>query len=592
MEEKNGQTSQKSIGQIIQENFEISTDLTSYFLGYEIDGEDFCYEVKTKEIEIEDIVSLIRNIGKNDSNPFIEIIMLHKLDYFIHNYYHFKEIGLEKSILEIYFGFINITHALKTTDLEGSFAKFDENLYNAIIADDKENINSIVKKIINIRTKSFSSESKYNLKICNMAYGVLVGQILGLSFSELATYYALEFSTEYDTFHDLEDILNENFEMAETDKAIYRVIVDHLLEDPIENKDIINNLIKNFENSSVEVSSFRETKNQKQTNDKKIIKPSNKIIFTNYKEINETLKNKIIGQEKQIDEIINKMKIQNYLPKDKGAKGVFLLVGPTGVGKTEVTNLIAKEFGYNLIRIDMSEYKEKHELSKIIGSAPGLVGYDEKNSIFDKIHKTKNPIILIDELEKAHPEILDIFLQIFDSGIAKTSQNIDVDFSDIFFFITSNIGTSELNYKNIGFNERTIIEEKKVVSLALARDLRPEFINRIDKTIYFNSLKKEDAIKIIDLVISNIIKKLNDEKNIKVNINHGQDYYDYILKSSNFEKYGAREIRRKVEESLLLKIIEYILENDFTEIECEVKIENNQLFTYFEKPKTKKKDIQ
>lgn len=266
----------------------------------------------------------------------------------------------------------------------------------------------------------------------------------------------------------------------------------------------------------------------------------------NYKKIEKNLKRIVIGQDKAIEKISTAMENQALFPKKKPLS--LLLIGKSGLGKTFLVKEIAKML-YNdeaFIRLDMSEYREGHSVSKIIGSPPGYVGFDNKETILDKVKRRPYAIMLLDEIEKAHSAVLKLFLQVFDEGFMTANNGERIDFSHVSIFMTSNLG---VNNKNIGFNENqeVIVDEVKAF-------LGVELFNRINEVVKFEDLDEEAIRKIVK-------KKLTEsvEKN-KLNKVLSTDIVDKIIKRSNYREFGARKIEMLIEDEIK-KIIKEEVKN-------------------------------
>ena len=222
--------------------------------------------------------------------------------------------------------------------------------------------------------------------------------------------------------------------------------------------------------------------------------------------------------------------------------GSFIFLGPTGVGKTEVAKTLAYELfddERHIIRIDMSEYMESHSVSRLVGAPPGYVGYDEGGQLTEAVRRNPYSIVLFDEIEKAHKDVFNILLQILDDGRITDSQGRTVDFKNTIIIMTSNLG-SEFILENVPDKDKLVMDELK-------RTFKPEFINRIDEIIMFKSLDKKTVYEILDKIISDIEKRLDDKK-IILNLTNAAK--DYIINNSYDEKYGARPIKRFVSRNL------------------------------------------
>lgn len=271
--------------------------------------------------------------------------------------------------------------------------------------------------------------------------------------------------------------------------------------------------------------------------------------------IDKRIKRRIIGQDEAVEVVCQAIK-RNKAGIRKHARpiGSFLFIGPTGVGKTELTKVLAKElFGSedSIIRLDMSEYMEKHSVSKLIGSPPGYVGHEEGGQLADMVKRNPYSIILADEVEKAHPDVLNIFLQIMDDGRLTDSRGDTIDFKNTILIMTSNAGHSlyDYNKKEIGFN--AMIEMRGVSQddaiKELEKTFRPEFLNRLDKVVTFNKLSKFDIRKIVRIMLKDISDNLEENN---VDIRFSNKLVNTISEEGFSDKYGARNIRRKIQDSV------------------------------------------
>ncbi|MFL0269932.1 ATP-dependent Clp protease ATP-binding subunit [Candidatus Clostridium radicumherbarum] len=267
------------------------------------------------------------------------------------------------------------------------------------------------------------------------------------------------------------------------------------------------------------------------------------------------LHNRVIGQNEAITSLARTIRRNRLGFRKKKKPSSFIFVGPTGVGKTELARALAVELFGNeeaLIRIDMSEYMEKHTVSKLIGAPPGYVGYDEGGQLTEKVRRKPYSVILMDEIEKAHPDVFNMLLQILEDGRLTDSQGRTVYFENTVIIMTSNAGT---NFKNsgIGFTQDNYNALENKVREALKEFFRPEFLNRVDDTIVFKALTKEELHKIIDLMLNEVKEEVR-EKHITLEVK--EEVKDFILDKGYDEKYGARPLRRTIQKYIEDEIAE------------------------------------
>lgn len=271
------------------------------------------------------------------------------------------------------------------------------------------------------------------------------------------------------------------------------------------------------------------------------------------------LKKKIIGQDEAVKALASAIRRSRVQISPRRRPASFIFVGPTGVGKTELVKVLSKELfdtPETLIRLDMSEFMEKHSVSKIIGSPPGYVGYDEAGQVTEKVRRRPYSVLLFDEIEKAHPDVLNILLQILDEGRVTDAHGRTVNFENTVIIMTSNAGSASKD-SALGFGKTEEDASKEKVMKALSEFLRPEFIARVDEVIVFNSLKKDDFVKIADLMLSEYVPTL-EEKHIKFTFD--EKVCQLLAEQSCNGASGARDlrntIRREVEEKIANAMIE------------------------------------
>ncbi len=271
------------------------------------------------------------------------------------------------------------------------------------------------------------------------------------------------------------------------------------------------------------------------------------------------LHKRIIGQEEAVSSVSRAIRRNRAGLQSSKRPPSFIFVGPTGVGKTELAKSLAYEmFGSedSIIRVDMSEYMESHSTSKLIGAPPGYVGYDDAGQLTDKVKRKPYSIILLDEIEKAHPDVFNILLQILDDGKLTDSQGNSVSFANTIIIMTSNAG-SNLNNNSIGFGGQTVNKNKIIDSL---KDVfRPEFLNRIDEIVAFDSLTKEQLLQIVDLMLKDTISALKD-KDIQMKIS--KQAKDFILEKGTDIKFGARPLRRAIQRYIDDELAEMVLRSE------------------------------
>lgn len=274
------------------------------------------------------------------------------------------------------------------------------------------------------------------------------------------------------------------------------------------------------------------------------------------------LHKRIIGQEEAVSAVSRAIRRNRAGLQNEKRPPSFIFVGPTGVGKTELAKSLAYEmFGSedSIIRIDMSEYMESHSTSKLIGAPPGYVGYDEAGQLTEKVKRKPYSIILLDEIEKAHPDVFNILLQVLDDGKLTDSQGNTVSFANTIIIMTSNAG-SNLNNNSIGFGKQTV--DKSKIEDSLKETFRPEFLNRVDEIIVFNSLNKEELLQIVDLMLADTIKALK-HKDISFEISN--EAKQFILEKGTNIKFGARPLRRAIQRYIEDEISEMILRSEIVD---------------------------
>ncbi len=287
------------------------------------------------------------------------------------------------------------------------------------------------------------------------------------------------------------------------------------------------------------------------------------------------LHKRVIGQDKAVSAVSRAIRRKRAGLQSTKRPPSFIFVGPTGVGKTELAKSLAYEmFGSedSIIRVDMSEYMESHSTAKLIGAPPGYVGYDDAGQLTEKVKRKPYSIILFDEIEKAHPDVFNILLQVLDDGKLTDAQGNVVSFQNTIIIMTSNAG-SNLNNNSIGFDKRTVDNNK--IEENLKQVFRPEFLNRIDEIIVFDPLTKEELLQIVDLMLKDTTNALN-ERNIYLTVSNSAK--EFILSKGTNLKYGARPLRRAIQRYVEDEISEMILRGEVTDGQTlNVDMENDEL---------------
>ncbi|KRN14886.1 ATP-dependent Clp protease, ATP-binding subunit [Lactobacillus gigeriorum DSM 23908 = CRBIP 24.85] len=273
------------------------------------------------------------------------------------------------------------------------------------------------------------------------------------------------------------------------------------------------------------------------------------------------LKANVIGQDKAVEKVARAIR-RNRIGFNKSGRpiGSFLFVGPTGVGKTELAKQLAKQmFGSenSMIRIDMSEYMEQYSVSKLIGSAPGYVGYEEAGQLTEQVRHNPYSLILLDEIEKAHPDVMNLFLQILDDGRLTDSQGRTVSFKDTIIIMTSNAGQGIKN-ASVGFTAENADDEPDSARNAMTQYFKPEFLNRLDDVIEFNELSKEDLIKIVNLMLDNTNEMVKDQG---LHIDVTQAAKEKLVDDGFNPSMGARPLRRTIQEEIEDNVADFKLDH-------------------------------
>ena len=285
--------------------------------------------------------------------------------------------------------------------------------------------------------------------------------------------------------------------------------------------------------------------------------------------MNEELAEKIIGQNHAIKSLTKAIQRSRAGLKSEGRPiGVYLFLGPTGVGKTETVKVLANYLfsrSDSLIKLDMSEYGERFAMSRLIGAPPGYVGYEEGGELTEKVRRNPYSVVLFDEIEKAHPDVFNLLLQLFDEGVITDSYGRKIDFQNTIIILTSNIGTKEIqNTSSFGFDDLSEnIDNSKIKNKILEKvkdTFNPEFINRLDETILFNTLNKEDVVKIIDLQLADLHNNLTK---IGLSVSIPKKAKLFLAKEGFSSEYGARHLRRTIQSAIEDPLSELLLSKTF-----------------------------
>ena len=291
--------------------------------------------------------------------------------------------------------------------------------------------------------------------------------------------------------------------------------------------------------------------------------PASKIKAQEYQQIKglaDRLREHIVGQDEAVDAVARAIRRNRVGISPKKRPVSFIFVGPTGVGKTELVKCLASDMFDSvdsLIRLDMSEYMEKHTVSKLIGSPPGYVGYDEAGQLTEKIRRKPYSIVLFDEIEKAHPDVLNILLQVLDDGRITDAQGRLVNFENTIIVMTSNAG-SEGRVASVGFGRTATDQVKDKTMKALSEFLRPEFLNRVDEIITFNHLSEENFRGIADIMLRELAQSLAGRG---LELTWDDSVREFLVKKAYSTVYGARNLRRTIQRELEDPISEAIIDS-------------------------------
>lgn len=313
-------------------------------------------------------------------------------------------------------------------------------------------------------------------------------------------------------------------------------------------------------------------------------------------ELPNKIKGKVIGQDEAVSKVIKAIQRNRIGLKDPNKPiGSFIFLGQTGVGKTQLAKILASELfdsSDSLIRIDMSEYMEKFSISRLIGAPPGYVGYEEGGQLTEKVRRKPYAVVLLDEIEKAHPEVFNMLLQILDEGFVTDSLGRKIDFRNTVIIMTSNIGARQLKDfgGGVGFGTASKAAQanthaKGIIESALKKSFAPEFINRIDDIIVFNTLEREDIHSIIDIELQKLLKRISD---LGYTLKLSKKAKDFIADKGFDKSYGARPLKRAIQKYIEDALAEEIVNSKLSEgdlIKMDLNEKTQELTTKIEKVK-------
>jgi ATP-dependent Clp protease ATP-binding subunit ClpC len=317
--------------------------------------------------------------------------------------------------------------------------------------------------------------------------------------------------------------------------------------------------------------------------------------------MSDTLRKRVIGQDEAVESISKAIRRARAGLKDPNRPiGSFIFLGPTGVGKTYLAKKLAEylfESTNALIRVDMSEYMEKFTVSRLMGSPPGYVGYEEGGLLTEKVRRHPYSVILLDEIEKAHPDVFNLLLQVMDDGVLTDSLGHKVDFKNTILIMTSNIGVRDLkNAGKFGFTTSTANDRTESIKSKIADELKrafnPEFLNRVDDIVYFKQLETEEAVQIVELTLNELLHKLKD-RNIEFQLTDGAK--KYIAEKGFDPLYGARPLKRAIQKFIEDPIADELLKGTFTDgsvIQIKMKNKTELSFTEVDRKEDSPKDVE
>ena len=287
--------------------------------------------------------------------------------------------------------------------------------------------------------------------------------------------------------------------------------------------------------------------------------------------LDDVLHQRVIGQDEAVTKVSEAiLRSRAGIANPNRPIGSFLFLGPTGVGKTELAKALAQALfddERNMVRIDMTEYMEKFSVSRLIGAPPGYVGYEEGGQLTEAVRRKPYSVVLFDEVEKAHPDVFNILLQVLDDGRITDSQGRTVDFKNTVIILTSNLGSdiilNDLEQRRAQGSNELSDEARKQIDLLLKSKFRPEFLNRLDEIVYYKSLTKDEMRKIVDLQLNDLRKRMDEGKHLKLEVTTAAK--DFIIDSAYDSVYGARPIKRFIQSRVETLIAKAIIQGSYAE---------------------------
>ena len=287
--------------------------------------------------------------------------------------------------------------------------------------------------------------------------------------------------------------------------------------------------------------------------------------------LEDILHRRVIGQDEAVTKVSDAiLRSRAGIRDPKRPIGSFLFLGPTGVGKTELAKALAEALfddEHNIVRIDMSEYMEKYSVSRLIGAPPGYVGFEEGGQLTEAVRRKPYSVVLFDEVEKAHPDVFNILLQVLDDGRITDSQGRTVDFKNTVIILTSNLGSdiilNDLEQRRAEGSNELSEDARKQIDLLLKSKFRPEFLNRLDEIVYYKSLTKDEMRKIVDLQLQDLRNRMEEGKHLKLEVTTAAK--DFIIDSAYDSVYGARPIKRFIQSRVETLIAKAIIKGNYAE---------------------------